>query len=138
MRADRSQSVICHRDTATNKMEWARLYDRSCAALPRVESIRAPDVNLRRTINIALCVSSAVRAASSLASLRHKLKRTPVIFFPIVTLVLCCDSVTLISALITRKAVRDRPLPGARKDARNGSRDVIDHVTIRFPICHFL
>ena len=22
--------------------------------------------------------------------------------------------------------------------SRNGSRDVIDHVTIRFPICHFL
>jgi len=43
-------------------------------------------------------------------------------------------------ATYTRKAVRHRNLRQARATplARNGSRDVIDHVTSdRFPICHF-
>jgi len=40
----------------------------------------------------------------------------------------------------TRKAIRYRNLRQARTTppARNGSRDVIDDVTSRFPICHFL
>jgi len=42
--------------------------------------------------------------------------------------------------IIYGKAVRDRKLHRARATlpARNGSCDVIDHVIIRFPICHFL